>query len=689
MTAAPERPAAIDVAGLSVSYARGGRRLRALSDVTLSVERGETYGLVGESGSGKTTLALTLMRHLPRAARVDGGRVLLGGDDLLAASERTLRRWRARRIALVPQGAGSALNPSLRVGTQIAEVYRAHGGLLPAEAVEASARMLTEVRVGDPARVLGRYPHELSAGQQQRVLIAMALAANPEVLILDEPTTALDATVEAEVLDLIEALQGEIDAAILLISHDVRVVGRLCDRVGLLYAGRLMEEGPAEDLVRAPRNPYTLALLRCVPRLDQGGEPERLVPIPGRAPDLGAELRGCSFAARCPIVRPRCHDEAPPAVPVADGWTSRCHYHADVPAIRARAGGASPNGRPPALDGAPLLRVDRLSQTYHAAGARIQAVADVSLDLRHGEVLGLVGESGSGKTSIARCIAGLAEPSAGSLELDGHDLPWSLRERPREARRAVQMVFQNPDGALNRAVTVGGILRRSLRRLAGDGNADDAALHDLAALVHLSPGDLELRPRALSGGMKQRVAIARSFAGSPRVVICDEPVSDLDVSVQAAILNLIRDLREREGVSYLFISHDLAVVRYVADRVGVMYLGSLVELGPAATLFDPPHHPYTEALVSAVPTLPTDEQRPRITMYGPLPSPSRPPTGCRFHTRCPRFLGEVCRTVEPPWQDDGRGQRYRCHIAPRDLAGLQRADRLAGRPPTVALSAHG
>ena len=679
MTEASQRPPAIELLGLSVSYARGRRRLRALSDVTLRVERGETYGLVGESGSGKTTLALTLMRHLPRPARVDAGRALLGGDDLLAAGERTLRRWRSRRIALVPQGAGSALNPSLRVGTQIAEVYRAHGGLLPAEAAEASARMLTEVRVGDPARVLDRYPHELSAGQQQRVLIAMALAANPEVLILDEPTTALDATVEAEVLDLIEALQGEIDAAILLISHDVRVVARLCDRVGMLYAGRLLEEGPAEEVLRAPRNPYTLALLRCVPRLDAAGIPERLEPIPGRAPDLSGDVRGCSFAGRCPMVRARCHEEEPPALGVAADWTSRCHYHAEVPAVGT--GAASSNGTAPALVGGPVLRVDRLSKSYLAGGVRIEAVADVSLDLRHGEVLGLVGESGSGKTSVARCIAGLTEPSGGSLELDGAEMPWSLRDRPREARRAVQMVFQNPDAALNRAMTVGGILRRSLRRLARDAKADDVALRELAALVHLSPGDLELRPRALSGGMKQRVAIARSFAGSPRVVICDEPVSDLDVSVQAAILNLVRDLREREGVSYLFISHDLAVVRYVADRIGVMYLGSVVDLGPAATLFDPPHHPYTEALISAVPTLPSDEQRPRITMYGPLPSASRPPTGCRFHTRCPRFLGDVCRTVEPPWQEGGGGHRYRCHIPPRDLGGLQRADRLAGRAP--------
>jgi peptide/nickel transport system ATP-binding protein len=509
-------------------------------------------------------------------------------------------------------------------------------------------------------------------------LIAMALAANPEVLVLDEPTTALDATVEAEVLDLIEALQEEIDAAIVLVSHDIRVVARLCDRVGILYAGRLVEEGPVGEVFRTPRHPYTLALLRCVPRLDAAGT-ARLEAIPGRPPELSSEPVGCVFASRCQFVRPRCREDAPPALPVADDWTSRCHYHSEVPALIT--GTLATNGAQPPLEGAPLLRVDSVSKTYRAGNARIQAVTDVSLELGHGEVLGLVGESGSGKTSLARCIAGLAEPSAGSLELDGHAIPWSHVERSREERRAVQMVFQNPDGALNRALTVGRTLRRSLRQLAGNGKAGEAALHDLAARVRLSPADLELRPKALSGGMKQRVAIARSFAGSPQLVICDEPVSDLDVSVQVAVLNLIRDLREREGVSYLFISHDLAVVRYVADRIGVMYLGSLVELGPAATLFDPPHHPYTEALISAVPTLPSDEQRPRITLYGPLPSPSRPPTGCRFHTRCPRFLGDICRTVVPPWQDDGRGQRYGCHIAPQDLAGLQRADRLAGRAP--------
>ena len=510
--------------------------------------------------------------------------------------------------------------------------------------------------MGDPARILGRYPHELSAGQQQRVLIAMALAANPEVLLLDEPTTALDATVEAEVLDLIEVLQSEIDAAILLISHDVRVVARLCDRVGMLYAGRLLEEGPAEEVVGTPHHPYTHALLRCVPRFDAAGVPEHLEPIPGRAPELGLQLAGCAFADRCPIVRPRCHEEAPPALPVADGWTSRCHYHAEVPAIRASS--ASANGSRPALDGAPLLRVAGVSKTYRAGDARIEAVADVSLDLHHGEVLGLVGESGSGKTSLARCIAGLAEPSAGSLELDGHDISWSHRERPREARRAVQMVFQNPDGALNRAVTVGGILRRSLRGPRTNGNGGDAALHDLAALVRLSPGDLQLRPSALSGGMKQRVAIARSFAGSPRLVICDEPVSDLDVSVQAALLNLVRDLREREGVSYLFISHDLAVVRYVADRIGVMYLGTLVELGPAATIFEPPNHPYTEALISAVPTLPSDEQRPRITLYGPLPSPSRPPTWLPV----PHALPPLPRRCLPDARASLAGRRQRSSL---------------------------
>ena len=673
---APAAPPALDVVRLTVSYARRDRRVSALSGVSFRVERGETYGLVGESGSGKSTLALALLRHLPRTGRVDGGRILLGGDDLLAASERTLRNWRARRISLVPQGAGSALNPALQVGTQLAEVYRAHFGMIPNDAAEAAARLLTEVRIGDPARVLRRYPHELSAGQQQRVLIAMALAAAPDVLVLDEPTTALDATVEAEVLELVEELQSELDAAIVLISHDLRVVSRLCDRVGLLYAGRLLEEGPAEDVVRAPRHPYTLALLRCVPRLEVDRMPPRLEPIPGRAPDPGESAAACVFADRCPIVRPRCRTETPPPSPVADGWTSRCHYHGHVQRI-ARV--PSPNGQVAVPEDVPLLRVEGVTKTYRAGDAVVEAVADVSLDLRRREVLGLVGESGSGKTSLARCIAGLAEPSTGTLELSGDPVPWSLRERPEDARRAVQMVFQNPDGALNHSLSVGRILRRSLRRVR---KADrDAALLDLTTLVRLSPGELELRPHALSGGTKQRVALARSFAGEPRVVICDEPVSDLDPSVQAAILNLVRDLREQQGISYLFISHDLAVIRYVADRIAVMYLGWLVELAPADALFEPPQHPYTEALLSAIPAFPTEEPRPRITLYGPLPSPSRPPTGCRFHTRCPRYLGEVCRTSEPPWRDDGCGHRYRCHIARDDLAGLQRADMVAGRAP--------
>jgi peptide/nickel transport system ATP-binding protein len=673
------RPPALELEGLSVSYSRGGRRLRALSDATLSIDPGETYGLVGESGSGKTTLALTLMRYLPASARVEGGRIMLGGDDLLGARERTLRRWRGRRIALVPQSAGSALNPALRVGTQVAEVYRAHGGLLPAEAAEASARALTEVRIGDPSRVLDRYPHELSAGQQQRVLIAMALASNPEVLILDEPTTALDATVEAEILELIEALQAEVEAAILLISHDVRVVAHLCDRVGMLYAGRVVEEGPGDAVIRTPRHPYTLAFVRSAPRLDIVGVPERLEPIPGRPPDPGAEIPGCVFAGRCPLARERCLVEPPPPYRVGADRASRCHYHDEVPALGAPP--PAPAHLRPAL-GAPLLRVSGVTKTYRAGGVPVQALSDVSLEVRRGEIFGLVGESGSGKTTLARCIAGLTEPSAGSLELGGQELPWALGARPRQARSAVQMVFQNADGALNRSLSVGATLQRSLRRLAGRSPTRGAGLAELAELVRLSPSDLELRPSALSGGMKQRVAIARALAGSPSLVVCDEPVSDLDVSVQAAILNLFHDLRERHGVSYLFISHDLAVVRYVADRFGVMYLGQLVEVAPADALLEPPNHPYTEALVSAVPAPAADEERPRITLYGSLPNASNPPSGCRFHTRCPRYLGDLCRTVEPPWQEHGAEQHYRCHIPPDELAGVQRADRLAGRLPT-------
>jgi peptide/nickel transport system ATP-binding protein len=664
--------AAVRIEALTVAYRRRGRLLRVLDDVSFSIGSGEAYGLVGESGCGKTTVAMSLMRYLPENAEIESGRIMFGDEDVLTADDATLRSWRGDRMAMVYQDPGTALNPSIKVGEQIAEVYRFHKHMDRREARSAAVEMLSTVQISTPDQVARRYPHQLSGGQQQRVMFAMALATDPDLLVLDEPTTGLDATVEAEVLDLVEQLRTQFNTSILFVSHNLGIVARMCERVGVLYAGRLIEQGPADELFRAPRHPYTLALLRCMPRLGMRKDVDRLDPIPGSLPAIGADIAGCVYADRCPIARDRCRVEAPPIEPVGAGHGARCFYHEEVPQIPPSA--AVVEQVPAAvLEEGVLLKVEDLIKSYGSGGNEVVAVAGVDIHVGRGEVLGLVGESGSGKTSLAKCIVGLMDPSAGRIEFEHMDVTTG-RNRGREARRRLQMVFQNPDNALNPAHTVRAILRRSLQLLSGvrGKDAQDAEMNSLARSVRLEPRHLDVRPMSLSGGLKQRVAIARSFAGNPSMVLCDEPTSALDVSVQAAILNLLVDLQRREGVSYVFISHDLAVVRYVADRIAVMYLGQIVDVGPAKAVFSPPHHPYTEALLSAIPRLDV-EARARIKLHGTLPSPSDPPSGCRFHTRCPRFLGDICTTVEPPWQTSADGQRYRCHIEPDALANLQDA----------------
>ena len=661
----------VDIVGLTISYRRRARTLRVVTDVSLHIKPGEAYGLVGESGCGKTTVAMALMRYLPDNAIVESGSITFGSEDVLRLPEQKLHRWRGERMAMVYQDPGSALNPSLRIGHQIAEIYRYHRGLGKDEALEASAAMLERVRITDPTRVLRRYPHELSGGQQQRVMIAMALATDPDLLVLDEPTTGLDATVEAEVLDLVVQLRDEFNTSILFISHNLGIVARICERVGVLYAGRLIEESPARRLFSEPRHPYTLALLRCVPRLGMHKNTGRLDPIPGSLPALGADIPGCVYADRCPIARDRCRTDPPPLYPVGSERSARCHYHAEVPQIppsqEARRVPAAP------ASGEVLLRIEDLVKVYRQSGHDVAAVAGVSMDVRRGEIFGLVGESGSGKTSLAKCIVGLVDTSEGGMEFDQVDISKTKHRRNRELRRKLQMIFQNPDTALNARHAIRRILGRALKLLAGlTGRRQEERMNELIGAVRLEPRYLDVRPAALSGGLKQRVSIASSFAGTPAMVLCDEPVSALDVSVQAAILNLLVDLQQT-GVSYLFISHDLAVVRYVADRIGVMYLGWLVDVGTADAVFSPPHHPYTEALLSAIPTIDLDESRPRIELAGALPSPSDPPSGCRFHTRCHRYLGDICKDQEPPWQRDGEHQ-YRCHIPPEELRAAQLAE---------------
>ncbi|MEP6546507.1 MAG: dipeptide ABC transporter ATP-binding protein [Gammaproteobacteria bacterium] len=668
---------ALAIENLDVVYRVRGRDRTVLKRLNLRIGRGQSYGLVGESGSGKSTAALTAVRYLPRNGRVTGGRILVDGRDLMKLSQAKLRLLRTQSVSMVYQDPGRALNPSLRIGRQMSEVFEAALGLAHADALLRAADMLAKVQIPNPARVMANFPHELSGGMQQRVVIAMALSTNPTLLILDEPTTGLDATVEAEVLDLIARLRVDLSASILFISHSLPVIARMCDRIGVLYAGELVEEGPASMVLKDPRHPYTAALLRCAPRQGRRKQDGRLTTIPGFPPSPGAMVDCCIFADRCVLAAALCRQRTPPPVDLY-GRSSRCHYTelvADIPHSEANVQPAATG--PTRLD-RPVLRARQLSKTYQVGGKNLRAVHDVTLDLWPGETLGLVGESGSGKSSIAKLLLGLVSPDAGSsIELDGVALPARALQRSQAQLKALQIVFQNPGSALNPSHSVRRLIGRGLARAGLRATEREEALQALARAVRLSSQHLEEKPRALSGGLKQRVAIARAFAGGPKVVVCDEPTSALDVSVQAAILNLLVDLQAEQHVSYIFISHDLRVVYYLSDRIAVLYLGRLMEIGSAAGVFSGPNHPYTEALLSAHSSA-GDGARPRIRLEGEIPSAADLPAGCVFQTRCPRKIGLICEQEEPELMEVEEGHSIRCHIPFEELRSLQLKDS-AGR----------
>jgi peptide/nickel transport system ATP-binding protein len=661
---------ALDVVDLDVAYRVRGNWRQVLRGISFSIAKGESYGLVGESGCGKSTAALAVARYLARNGKVVDGHILVDGRDLVGMSGAELRELRSRKLSMVYQDPGRALNPSIRVGKQLAESFTVIG--VPKQDAHAKAEeMLRKVQIADPASVLRRYPHELSGGMQQRIVIAMALAANPTLLILDEPTTGLDATVEAEVLDLVSALRSEFHTSVLFISHNLALIARMCDRVGVLYAGTLVEEGDARAILDDPRHPYTVGLLRCIPQAGMRKDTSRLDSIPGFLPLPGAELPGCVFADRCALADDRCHAEPPPLVQLG-GRASRCFYHDRAHELPRTTPAELADARPCDRSVTPVLRTENVSKTFRQGLHHIQALSDVGVSLWPGETLGLVGESGSGKTTFARVLLGLTAPEEGSVvELDGHAVAGKSAKRSDEDVRALQIVFQNPDQALNQRHAVKRIVGRAIERLTGlRGRARDERMLALTRSVRLADRYLGMRPASLSGGLKQRVAIARAFAGDPRVVVCDEPTSALDVSVQAAILNLLADLQAAEQVSYLFISHDLGIVRYLSDRIAVLYLGRLMELGEAEVVFEAPHHPYTEALLSAVTTI-EGAGRPRIRLEGEIPSAADPPSGCVFHTRCPRKLGPICEQQEPPLAEVEGGHFLRCHISIDELRTLQ------------------
>jgi len=671
----------LDVQGLRVAYTTRAGEVPVLTGLDLSLRAGEALGLVGESGCGKSTVALSIMRYLGRAGRITAGRILFEGRDLVSLDDGALRALRGRRIAMVYQDPMASLNPVMTVGRQLMEVPMVHERVDAAAARARALAMLREVRLADPEAVMDRYPHQLSGGQQQRIVIAMALIAEPALLIMDEPTTGLDVTVEAAVLDLVRDLRRRHDSAILFISHNLGTVARVCDRVGVMYRGELVEEGSVRQIFTDPRHPYTRGLLDCLPTSGRDKRYAPLIPIAGQVEPASARTPGCGFASRCPHVETgRCTTRAIALATVEDdaGHRVACVRVDELAqAARRRATLAVRDAQAPT---APVIAVRDLHKSYERRRARlaarkdvVRALVDIELTAARRRTLAVVGESGCGKSTLAKILTGIEVATGGSVTLDGTEvaaLPVDARDRT--LKRKLQMVFQNPDSTLNPSHTVGYAIGRALRRLRERAPADvPSGVARLLEVVKLGPEMAARRPRQLSGGEKQRVAIARALAGDPDVIVADEPVSALDVSVQAAVINLLNEIQAERGTTLLFISHDLAVVRYLADHVAVMYLGTVAEFGAVERVFAPPYHPYTEALLSAVPVLDPDAAASRIVLEAPLPRGDEVPRGCPFATRCPRRVGTVCDDVPPPVQQLDGDHRIACHIPAKELAARQ------------------
>ena len=673
----------LDVQDLHVAYGTRGGDVLVLPGLSFTLRAGEALGLVGESGSGKSTVALSIVRYLGGAGRIDGGRIVFEGRDLVGLDDASLRAIRGRRIAMVYQDPMSSLNPVMTVGRQLMEVPIVHQRLTAAAARERALAMLAEVKLADAEAVMDRYPHQLSGGQQQRIVIAMALIADPALLIMDEPTTGLDVTVEAAVLDLVRELRQRHRSAILFISHNLGSVVRVCDRVGVMYRGEIVEEGAVRDIFANPRHPYTRGLLDCLPALGRDKRQAPLVPIPGQVEPAQAPRVGCGFAGRCAHAEVgRCTAHSIRSMPVKGAADHRvaCVRADELPAWSRRrgVGGAQPGAN--MTD--PVIAVRGLSKVYEPRRRRrrfgaphpaVRALADVDVTAGRRQTLAIVGESGCGKSTLAKVLSGIEVATAGEVTLDGVAVGRvPIDARNRGLKRKLQMVFQNPDSTLNPSHTVGYAIGRALRLLQGRAGADVAAgVARLLDVVKLAPGMALRKPRHLSGGEKQRVAIARALAGDPEVIVADEPVSALDVSVQAAVVNLLNEIQAARGATLVFISHDLSVVRYLTDSVAVMYLGTIAEAGPVDRVFAPPYHPYTEALLSAVPVPDPDHAVARILLEGPVPSAADVPRGCPFSTRCPRRIGPLCDETAPPVQRLGADHRIACHIPAEELLRLQ------------------
>jgi peptide/nickel transport system ATP-binding protein len=667
----PSAAPLLEVRNLVTNFHTAAGTVAAVRDVSFTLEAGETMAIVGESGSGKSVTALSLLNMVRHPGRIERGQVLLRGRDVLRLGDARMREVRGGAMSLIFQDPVSSLNPMMRVRSQLTEAVLAHRPMPRRAAEERALDLMAQVGIPDPQARIGDYPLAFSGGMAQRVMIAMALANEPDVIIADEPTTALDVTIQAQILELLARLNRDNGTAVILITHNLGIVARLCRRVAVMYAGRIVEEGATEQIFTAPSHPYTRDLLGATPHLRQPRN-RPLVAIEGRPPDLRVEITGCPYAPRDPLAFEKCHAEAPPLDEKRPGHRAACWLVHDA------AGKLPPRPLPdaqPAADtpagAAPLLSVRDLTKSYRAGRGHLQAVAGVSFDVGRGETVGLVGESGCGKSTIAKLVLGIEAPTTGGISYESRRVTGLSGAAQREYNRKVQLVFQNPMSSLNPRMTAGEAIAEPIRIRGAAWRERVAELLDLVGMDASAAGRY---PHEFSGGQRQRIVIARALAVDPQLIVCDEAVAALDVSLQAQIVNLLRDLQARLGLSYLFIGHDLASVRHVSARMLVMYLGEIVESAPSEELTAAPLHPYTASLLSAVPEPDpeVERRRERIVLTGEVPTPMNPPSACRFHTRCP--IGPladpartVCATEKPALREVAPGRAVACHF-PGELA---------------------
>jgi peptide/nickel transport system ATP-binding protein len=668
-------PAADDVApllkvdDLHVNFITSRGVVRAVEGLSYHVNPGEIVAIVGESGSGKSVSALSVMRLLPRhTARIPKGRIAFNGRNLLDLNDEQMREIRGRDISMIFQEPMTSLNPILTIGTQLTEPLLIHMGMTPEQARARAIELLGLVGIPDPARRLDQYPHQFSGGMRQRVMIAIGLACNPKLIIADEPTTALDVTIQAQILELMKNLSRQLNIALVIITHNLGVVARYADRVIVMYSAKLVEEGAADPIFHRPRHPYTMGLLRSVPRLDRP-RGAKLETIEGLPPNAASPPSGCRFAPRCPYKIEICAQE-PPLARTDTGSLSRCHRHKDIADGKIAWATAEAGTQRIAQErGQPLLSVRNLvkhfavSRSLRDKSSIVRAVQDVNFDIHPGETLGLVGESGCGKTTVGRLILQLEQLTGGEIRFEGVDLAKTSAAELKAVRRKVQVIFQDPYSSLNPRMTVGQIISEPLHvyKLVPNRKAQDERVAQLLEQVGLRPEMAARYPHQLSGGQRQRVGIARALAMEPSFIVCDEAVSALDVSIQGQIINLLEELQHRLGLAYLFIAHDLAVVRHISMRVVVMYFGRVMEIADSDEIYREPLHPYTKVLLDAAPVPDPSVEKgraPRL-IKGELPSHLSPPSGCVFNTRCPIATNE-CREVVPPLEEKRPGHFAAC-----------------------------